>query len=478
MNSTAVLGAGIMLGAILAVAGLFRPFLGLLVFIVIHFVQPGELIPALAPLRIELVYGALLTTAVFLRQFSILGLSFLNDKILFGAVLLVISALLSVPFAVWRGGALTTVLDVVKLVILIFLLIAVVDSKGRLRKILWCMTLVAVWFAASSLFAYVHGHFYTLKDLERVEGVNSIVGGPNELAAVLLAFFPLLIVLLRTTRNTLLRIFLVACGIVILSAISLTGSRIAMIGLIVMVIYYLVQSKHKVSTLAVCLFIGGFIWQSLPSEYKTRYLTVGQYAGGSQLDASNELRLQIWKAGGKIFLEHPILGVGAGQFSTAYGLMYLETGKHRAWMNPHNLLIQVACELGVVGVSIFLYFIWQIAKGIRFVLQRKRGRPSDLNYQMAIACSAMYLGVVILSLVGHTLYRPHWYLLAGLVAANRNIVTAWLKASEGIKGAAVAPQDEPTQELDSIARPASTISKGTSPASWICRTSRVFDSPP
>ena len=46
------------LGGALAVVGLFRPFLGLLVLMTLHFVQPGEMVPALAPLRIELVYTA------------------------------------------------------------------------------------------------------------------------------------------------------------------------------------------------------------------------------------------------------------------------------------------------------------------------------------------------------------------------------------------------------------------------------------
>ena len=58
------------LSAALAIAGLFRPFLGLFVLLIIHFVQPGELIPALAPFRIELVYGASILAIVVWRQFS------------------------------------------------------------------------------------------------------------------------------------------------------------------------------------------------------------------------------------------------------------------------------------------------------------------------------------------------------------------------------------------------------------------------
>jgi len=432
MNSSAILATGVMLALVVAIAGLFRPFLGLLVFVVIHFVQPGELIPALAPLRIELVYGILLIAILIYRRASRSGRSLLSDRIILGAVILLAASLLSIPFAVWRGGAASTVIELMKLIALILLLTTLVDSQTRLRKMLWCMAAVATWFASSSLSAYAHGQFYALGDLDRAEGVNSIVGGPNELAGLLLALFPMLVALLRSSRNVLARILVVVCGAVSLIAISLTGSRIAMVGLIAIAIYYTFQSKYKLLTCVACVLIGYLVWINLPGVYKHRYLTVEHYVEGDQLDASNELRLEVWKAGRQIFLHNPILGVGAGQFPTAYGLIYL-AGRHAAWMSPHNLLIQVACELGLIGLAAFVYFMCQVAKGIRSVLRRKRNCGFELSYQVAIACSVMYVGVLILSLVGHTLYRPYWYLLAGLVAANRNIVAARLKASAKIK---------------------------------------------
>jgi putative inorganic carbon (hco3(-)) transporter len=426
MNSPVILAIGLILGAALAIVGLFRPFLGMLVFVTIHFVQPGELIPALQPLRIELVYGTLLIAILIYRRVSRSGPSLLSDGIILGAAILLATALLSIPFAVWRGGAANTVIGLIKLIALIPLIAILVESQNHLRMTLWCMAGLAAWFAGSCLSAYAHGQFYALGTLDRAEGINSIVGGPNELAGILLAFLPLLIVLLRTTRNILARILLVTYGAVSLGAISLTGSRIAMIGLIAIAIFYTVESKHKILTCVACILIGTTIFQLLPREYILRYLTVEYYAKGGKLDASNELRLQIWRVGEKIFLKYPIFGVGAGQFSTAYGQIFL-AGRHAAWMNPHNLLLQLACELGIVGLAAFVYFMWQIVKGIRFVLRKKRNREFALNYQLAIACSVMCMGVLILSLVGHTLYRPYWYLLAGLVAANRNIVYAKLR---------------------------------------------------
>jgi O-antigen ligase len=432
MSSNAILIICSLLGAMVALAGLFRPFLGLLVFLAIHFIQPGELIPALAPFRLELVYGALLIVILVVRKSSpATRAALLRDRILIGAVLLIGAGVVSVPFSIWPGGAADTVINVGKLVILMLLMRLMVDTESRLRNVLWCMAAISTWFAGSSLASYYQGQYYTLHynlgDLARAQGVNSLAGDPNELAGVLLALLPLVMALLRATRNNYARIILLTCSVVSLVAMTLTGSRMVMISLVVMIIYYAFRSKRRIRAFTACAVVAGAIWIWLPPQYKQRYLTVETYAEGGQLDDSNELRLQVWKAGRFIFLKDPILGVGAGQFSIAYGQEYL-AGRHGDWMNPHNLLIQVVCELGIVGLAVFSYWLWQIAKGISDVLREKGNPQVELSYQMAIACSVMFLGIFVLSFVSHTLYRPYWYLLGGLVAVNRSVALAKLSS--------------------------------------------------
>jgi O-antigen ligase len=450
MLSTVLLVSCIFLACIVAAVGLFRPFLGLLVFLMIHFIQPGEMVPALAPLRIELVYAALLIGLLIFRRRSVKERSpFFTDHVLFGAVALTGAAALSVPFALWRGGAIETVFELMKLVVLMALIRLIVDTENRLRGLLWCMTTIGAWFAASSLSAFYRGEYYHLNynlgNLNRAQGVNSIVGGPNELAGALLALLPLLIALLSNTRSWLARLLLIICGAVSLVAIALTGSRIAIVGLLAIAVFYTFQSKHRIRTVLAIIFIGCSLWIWMPPQYRQRYLTVEEYAAGAKLDDSNELRLKVWTAGREIFLQRPILGVGAGQFPIGYGLIFLR-GRHAGWMQPHNLLIQVACELGMVGLLAFGYFLMQIVKAIVFVLREKSESSVRMNYQVGLACAVMLVGVLILSAVSHTLYRPYWYLLGGMVAANQSILRTKLKAISGQPNETVGPESSGTFE--------------------------------
>lgn len=411
---------GGLLGAGLAIRGLFNPFLGVLVLMSLHFIQPGEMIPALASLRIELVYGVLMLVILVVRKASEIKVLLKTDRIVHATLQLLAVVVLTIPFAIWRGGAFEMAIELVKMIVLQLLMTFFIDSQAHLRSILWLLVGFMMWFSGSAFSGYLHGQYYVVNGVQRAQGINSMAGDPNELAGVLMAFLPFLVALVSCSKRFLVKLLLVGCGALTLIVLMLTGARISMVALLALVIFYILRSKRKILGLTVALVLGAALWFSLPAQYQQRYLTVTQYAEGGKLDDSNQLRLAIWDAGWRMFLDHPILGVGAGQFATAYGTIYLQ-GRHTAWMQPHNLFLQVVCELGLVGLFVFVSFVLQIWKAIRGVLQLRDSPGIETNYHFAVACNFMLIGIGLISLVSHTLYRPYWYLLAGLVAANRAV---------------------------------------------------------
>ena len=422
MDPSPLLLVCVFLGSLVALLGLFRPFLGFLVFLIVHFVQPGELIPSLAPLHIELVYGVLLFAVIWGRKGGAVPL--FKIKIVQAGILLLATGVLSIPLAVWIGGAVGTVLEMFKLMTIVVMIKLMIDTPERLRKLLWCLAVIGTWVAVSSLVAFSSGQFYELAynkgNINRAAGLNSLVAGPNELAGFLLALIPFGVALFRTSRSVLAKGFLLLAGILSILAIVLAGSRTAFLGLLVIAFVFLCRAKRKVATAVVCVALLTVLWTGMPPEYKARYLTMQEYAKGGQLDDSNELRLFVWKSGWRIFLYDPIFGVGAGQFATGYGLLILK-GKHAMWMQPHNLFIQTACELGILGLLALSNFLVQIAKGIGAVLHFARETNDDITYQIGLACAVMFAGAMLISVFGHTLYRPYWYLLGGLVAATQGL---------------------------------------------------------
>lgn len=415
----------VLVAIVLAIRGLFKPFLGLLVLMTLHFVQPGELFPALAPLRIELVYGIAIFGVLVIKKGGEVWTSMKTDPVLKATLILLLDIGATIPFAIWRGGAFAMFLEVVKVVILQIVMTAFIDTQERLKYILWLLVGFMTWFSGSTLSAFLHGQFYSVNQtfgtLNRAEGVSSLVGGPNELAGILLALLPFLMALVACTRNFLAKLILIASGVMTLYVLGLTGARIVFLALFPMCIYYIVRSKHRFLSFVLAVIIGIGLWSSLPLMYRDRYLTMRSYAEGGQLDDSNELRLEIWQSGWRMFSEHPVIGVGAGQFATAFGTKY--SGRmHGAWMQPHNLYLQVICELGLVGFFAFGNLLWQMFIAIREGLRVRTLAGLEINYQFSVACTMMFIGNLFIGTVSHTLYRPYWYILAGLAVSNRLIL--------------------------------------------------------
>jgi O-antigen ligase len=414
-HQTIVILGTLIVGA-LALAGLFRPFFGLLVLITIYFVQPAELFPALAPFHIERTYAIALLLAFWLQRASNSERPVLNPILRAGIALVGVAAL-SVPFAVWKGGAVQGTVNLAKLEIYLFLLSTLIDTRDRLRKVLWLLAGLLAWISGNGFVSYLQGKFVFRQGIDRALGETSIVGDPNELAGVILILLPLAFALWRSSQKILPRLLLLGLMLLALATVVVTGSRAAMIEVGVIVAYYVFKSRHKVAGLALCAVAAVFLWLAMPEQYQNRYLTTVHFAQGEKLDASNELRVRVWKAGWRMFLDHPILGVGAGQFSTAYGSLY-SGEKHGLWMQPHSLFFQVAAELGLVGLVAVGCFLYQVVKANRFLLRFHAQHREGLDYQLALALGAALLGIAFDSVFGHTLYRPHWYFIAGLVAAS------------------------------------------------------------
>ena len=55
---------------------------------------------------------------------------------------------------------------------------------------------------------------------------------------------------------------------------------------------------------------------------------------------------------------HPLTGVGAGQFKN-----YNPADRLEPWRETHNVLLQIAAELGIFGLLVFLLLLWQGVRG-------------------------------------------------------------------------------------------------------------------
>jgi len=71
----------------------------------------------------------------------------------------------------------------------------------------------------------------------------------------------------------------------------------------------------------------------------------------------------VWKASVKMAVENP-LGVGAGNFNTAYGRLYKDPASNplvwgtERWISPHSIYFLILGEFGFGGLILLFYLIY------------------------------------------------------------------------------------------------------------------------
>jgi O-antigen ligase len=415
----------------------------LLWFTALVFLRPQDTFPPLQYLHLaELCAIAALGALIGGRLGRNLPVTRLTPELI-GVVALGGVILLTAPFSIWFGGAVGTFKEIYSKIILIYLLMVnVLTTPRRIERINWLLVLASGYLAFRAVLDYVRGNH--LVENGRVEGsVGGIFKNPNDLALNMVAMLPLAIFIALRPGPPLRRATAAGCAVLMLGAIVASHSRAGTLGLATMlcVLAILLIRRHP------GLVIGGVIVVSLaapmlPSSYWHRIASITD----SSLDetGSREARRQLFHESLQAFLENPITGVGAGEFKN-----WNPDGRQQPWRESHDVLLQVAAELGILGLALFLFLIaraFMCVRESRRLLRRaapkpRRARPdgsgrtpvpeirlAPSEYEFLEAhTAAMFAAVAgwfVCALFASVAYNWTFYYLLALAAAPRDLLLA------------------------------------------------------
>lgn len=324
---------------------------GLLGFTTLLYIRPQQEFPALAAVPLtEIVAIAALLSLVVGRLQRGLTITRLTPE-LAGAFALGFVMLGLAPFSIWPGGTVTTFTELYIKVLLIFTLIQnTLTSPARIRQFTWLIVMATGYIAFRAVFDYARG--YNLVENGRVTGaVGGMFGNPNDLALNLVAVVPLAVLLVTRGETLFMRLAAGASGLLMISAVIATHSRGGFLGLAAMLLILLWQmGRGNPRIIAGGLVTIVLLVPFVPASYWHRMASITN----DDLDdtgSRESRRLVLWEAF-YTFVDHPWTGIGAGQFQN-----YNPPGRTERWLETHNAVLQVAAEMGIFGLTIFLFLI-------------------------------------------------------------------------------------------------------------------------
>ena len=411
-------------------------FLGLMAFTALLYFRPQDTLIFLRPLHLTEISALVALVALLSDR---LGRGLPPTRVtpeLVAVVALGAVILMTAPFSIWMGGVIGTFNDMYAKVVLIFILMLnTLNSPRRVEKFTWLIVVATGYIALRAVLDYVRG--VNLIENGRVRGaIGGMFRNPNDLALNLVVVLPLAIsVVLRTSAGTGRRILAGLAILAMLVAIVATGSRGGAVGLVAMVgIMAMRLVRRRPGLVAAGAFALVMAVPLLPHSYVERLASITD--ASKDETGSREARRTAMREAWQTFLDHPLTGVGAGQF-----VNYNPDKREEAWRETHNAVLQVAAEVGVFGLALFVYLIFSAASApfrAGRLLRRAAGVPDRPGQPPAsalvtpaeresidahnVAMAASITGWFISAMFASVAYHWTFYYLLALALAPREIL--------------------------------------------------------
>lgn len=225
-----------------------------------------------------------------------------------------------------------------------------------------------------------------------------LMGDANLYAMILGAVVPLCVLLLYRTRRLSLRLLLVSAGAsaAVASALSFSRGGFLAVAVALILVGWRERSRRWLPFAAVLVVAAVLIF--FPQNYWQRVSSLGEIAKlGRSADHSVMLRIESFHVALKLAGEHPILGVGLGQFLDHV----TRADFFRYPVQVHNFLAEVIVYLGLPGLLVLLFILIRTA-WISFDTIRKRSRIFTPEWRT----TGYYLSISLLVIVVAKLFLP------------------------------------------------------------------------
>jgi putative inorganic carbon (HCO3(-)) transporter len=308
-----------------------------------------------------------------------------------------------VVIAVGYGAAEDTLI-VTKILVMwtAFTIVAVLVANASERDLAQVMTCVAVAGGVAGFVAVAGGTDQSLVagGLIATNRAQASFAQPNVLGFFLVLAVPTAVVL-SVRGRPLMRAFMALMALGAVWGLMLSLSRTSLVGtfmaLGVLLLWPAFRRWAAVGLAALALF-ALFNVQALEKSQQISVVTQRLATLGRTTTVEADPRLEMWRTTPKIVAAHPLLGVGAGNYSVAAKRYALLDENDMPFDHAHDVPLTIAAELGLPGLAVLIWFI--VALG-GLVLRAIDARGDPVRGALLLALAATMVGVIPISLADY-----------------------------------------------------------------------------
>ncbi len=402
---------------------IFPKFFSALYFLILFLPPLPDLVLDINTFRLYL-YSIINTVAlIYILSDNSLSLSLskvIKDKLSIIILAFIFWGLLSYTYAFNKTEVIVRIFTFINFYIT-YIIISVFIKNISFKEICSFISLILIAQVSFSLYALDVTTTLREYNFDLNSKIVGIFPNRNITAAIYLIQLPFLIYLILKLKSTFFKIVLSVSGIVVVYIIFLLASRTSYViiaGLISLnLLYFFLYKRRSISYIKsfsgylTLTIIIGYIAASLFLGSQNSANPVNRFQSIFVEEESSSTRIRYYTFGVKDFISSPIIGYGLGNFK----IISIERDREniRSYTIPyvmHNDFLEVAVELGIVGLTLFLlifiYPIYFLLKRINFKNLKTEHIvvlsavfiyliDSNLNFPFTRAASLSYLALIL-----------------------------------------------------------------------------------
>jgi O-antigen ligase len=384
-------------------------YVGLYVFSILVWFRPYELIPSLGFLSATAFYVALATLFIIPSQFfsegSLTTFPVEVKCVIALMILAIITMFIGKDFArSWQSFN-----DTFSKAILVFvIMVNVVRTPRRFFSMLFISLSIAFIVSFIAINLYFKGEF-------KVEGyrvgldIGGMFGNPNDMALHLVTMIPIAFCLMFVAKNFLIRLFFLGSVMLFICAMMVTFSRGAFLAFLISsaVLAWKLGRKNRLKIITTFAVGSIFLMLLAPGNYLLRLFSIFI----PQLDpvGSVDQRRGLFLRSIYVTLRNPWgIGLGNSRIMNDYNLEW------------HNAYMQIASELGIVALFIYLIFLISPLKRLA-AIEKIQENEADWFYYLSVGLQASLVAYMVGSFFASVAYNWYVYYLVAYAVALRRI---------------------------------------------------------
>ena len=267
--------------------------------------------------------------------------------------------------------------------------------------------------------------------------VSGLFGNVNYFAEYLIVLLPIVVSLFLVSQNKLKKSLLLIVILLMGGSLILTFTRGSYLGFAVSLIFmfllflshqgndFIKENKKTFILLLIAILVVTILF-ILPNPLTKPGTIISKIKGRISItqvsqDSSLKRRAAIWKFTLMMIKDHPLLGSGIGTYkynTLRYQAKFFDQGQNRTLYpygfadKAHNEYLQLWSELGIIGLSIF---IWLMFSYFNYGLKKLKSIKDEYRQGIIIGLMGAVVAVLVDGIFGFPFHLPATIVLFWLV---------------------------------------------------------------